>query len=67
MAENSAVFKPDLKEASQRAHHNEGQVQENIHTEGTAVEKACNKNMKWLLVLKTDKQMMTEVVPPVDW
>ena len=43
MTENSAVFKRDLKEASQRAHRTEGQVQENIHTEGTAVEKARNK------------------------
>jgi len=43
MTENSAVFKRDLKEASQRAQRTEDQVQENIHTEETAVEKACNK------------------------
>ena len=58
-AENCAVFKRNLKEASEGTDRRSDSRE--FHTEGCVMQ-----NMKRLLVLRTEKQMVTGVVWPVD-
>jgi len=65
-AENSAVFKRDLKETSEEADRRSGS-REIPHRRDNCWKGAwCKIIMKWLLFLRTDELMMTGVVWPVD-
>jgi len=66
VAENSAVFKQDLKEASEGADRRSCSREFHSKARVTAVEKAHDAKSELTASLKTDDQMMTGVVWPVD-